>query len=446
MFQLFPEIQNYKWGKIGFDSIISKFYKTIEPSKPYAELWIGTHHKAETNVIINNKKIPLSKFLGYKLPFLFKILSVKKPLSIQIHPDKETAKKMSREFKEVYSDSNHKPEMFYTLSKFELLCGFRENNEIKRLLHPFLHIFLKFNINIILQNDEDLKRLFSTIMKTNKLVIKQIIQYIILNITLLKNSKLEKFIIYINRQYPFDVGVLALFFLNHIKLPPNEILYLRPNVPHSYLSGDCLEIMVSSNNVIRCGLTPKFRDVDLLCEILDYSFKLPERVNSICNNCGLFEPTSDFGLMVFENKKNILPCLWGIDTNSPIIMLVLEAEEGCLCDNIPIITGNSYLLMKSGYIFTGYCKIVYAYKPNEIIEQEQKIPDPPENTPDIPIQPPNTPHNSHSQILFTTDVEIINDNINDNIIENPEIITNNNYVDIDYSNIEIISLYDDNDN
>lgn len=38
---------------------------------------------------------------------------------------------------------------------------------------------------------------------------------------------------------------------------------------------DCIECMACSDNVVRAGLTPKFKDVPTLCAMLDYSSKTP---------------------------------------------------------------------------------------------------------------------------------------------------------------------------
>ncbi|KAH8855838.1 putative mannose-6-phosphate isomerase [Schistosoma japonicum] len=70
--------------------------------------------------------------------------------------------------------------------------------------------------------------------------------------------------------YPGDVGCFSLFFFNYIKLNPGEAIFLEPNLPHAYLFGDCVECMASSDNVIRAGLTPKFKDVDHLLRIIQY--------------------------------------------------------------------------------------------------------------------------------------------------------------------------------
>ena len=61
-------------------------------------------------------------------------------------------------------------------------------------------------------------------------------------------------------QFPGDVGTLAVFFLNYIQAHPGEAVYLAANEPHAYLSGELIEAMASSDNVIRAGLTPKLRD------------------------------------------------------------------------------------------------------------------------------------------------------------------------------------------
>lgn len=34
---------------------------------------------------------------------------------------------------------------------------------------------------------------------------------------------------------------------------------------------DCMECMACSDNVVRAGLTPKFKDVETLCEMLEYN-------------------------------------------------------------------------------------------------------------------------------------------------------------------------------
>ena len=68
----------------------------------------------------------------------------------------------------------------------------------------------------------------------------------------------------LEQQYPGDVGVLAAFLMNFVTLNPGEALCLGANELHAYVSGDCIECMATSDNVVRAGLTPKKRDVKTL--------------------------------------------------------------------------------------------------------------------------------------------------------------------------------------
>lgn len=69
--------------------------------------------------------------------------------------------------------------------------------------------------------------------------------------------------------------MLAPLFLNHFVLRPGQATFLGPNEPHAYLAGDCVECMACSDNTIRAGLTPKFKDVQTLCASLTYQMTAP---------------------------------------------------------------------------------------------------------------------------------------------------------------------------
>lgn len=80
----------------------------------------------------------------------------------------------------------------------------------------------------------------------------------------------EKLVLRLEKEYPGDVGVLAAFLMNYVTLNPGEALCLGANELHAYVSGDCIECMATSDNVVRAGLTPKKRDVKTLCDMLTY--------------------------------------------------------------------------------------------------------------------------------------------------------------------------------
>lgn len=80
----------------------------------------------------------------------------------------------------------------------------------------------------------------------------------------------------LQQQYPGDVGVLASWFLNYLRLQPGQAVALAANEPHAYISGEIIECMATSDNVIRAGLTPKLRDVEALCASLTYGQGTPQ--------------------------------------------------------------------------------------------------------------------------------------------------------------------------
>lgn len=104
-------VQNYAWGKIGCDSLVARLKNSAEPNHnidtnmPYAELWLGIHPNGPSHVkslgislekaIKENLKEDLisgKETFERKLPFLLKVLSVRMPLSIQVHPSKVSFK------------------------------------------------------------------------------------------------------------------------------------------------------------------------------------------------------------------------------------------------------------------------------------------------------------------------------------------------------------------
>ncbi|KAJ6478477.1 mannose-6-phosphate isomerase-like protein [Mycena vitilis] len=147
VFKIIPTAQQYDWGKIGSNSKVAQFASasqipgfTLEESAPYAELWMGTHPKSPSRVLDSN--VALSEHLAAhpeligkrvadrfdasngNLPFLFKVLAMEKALSIQTHPDKQTAEVLFAQQPDIYKGPNHKPEMALALTQFSALCAF----------------------------------------------------------------------------------------------------------------------------------------------------------------------------------------------------------------------------------------------------------------------------------------------------------------------------------
>uniref|UniRef100_A0A7S1KLP5 mannose-6-phosphate isomerase n=1 Tax=Percolomonas cosmopolitus TaxID=63605 RepID=A0A7S1KLP5_9EUKA len=256
---------------------------------PYAELWMGTHPNGPSQVLHQREDsdqgtLSLSQYLrqkklvqnadavpqGEELPFLFKVLSVNQALSIQAHPNKIRAKQLHANDPEHYKDPNHKPEMTVALTDFEMLCAFKKRIELPQELTDALE--LEEHRGVI-EDRVVLRNAFSKLMRMDAQRVRKLVDAAVDRITRHKGgpqNKEEELLMRLNGLYPNDVGVFCPYFMNYVILKPGECAYLAPNEPHSYLYGDCIECMACSDNVVRAGLTPKFRDVDTLVEMLSY--------------------------------------------------------------------------------------------------------------------------------------------------------------------------------
>ncbi|KAK4878281.1 hypothetical protein RN001_010787 [Aquatica leii] len=302
--ELTCQVQTYEWGKLGLDSKVAVLHKLANPTfevgenTPYAELWMGTHTNAPSyvketgeplsDVIAKNPLYlgePVRLQFGDQLPFLLKVLSVNKALSIQAHPSKDIAEKLHAQQPDLYKDPNHKPEFAIALTRFEALCGFRPIEEIKefvknvRELRAIVGVDLaeKFITSNGLTEKEAMRRCFKSMMTCPQDQVKEQLKQMLFKFSRLdkeaRSVQLAPLLERLYSQFPDDIGCFVIYFLNHVVLEPNQALYLGPNEPHAYLSGDCVECMACSDNIVRAGLTPKYKDVDTLCTMLTYTSK-----------------------------------------------------------------------------------------------------------------------------------------------------------------------------
>lgn len=258
MKQICGKIKNYDWGVIGGDSITAKcallgyHLDTIDEDKPYAELWLGTAKDNISSYFYSDYE------LEYTLPYLFKFLSIAKPLSIQIHPNKELAEYLNLVKPHIYKDNNHKPEIAIALTDLEALSGLKSLDEIREELINYPEI----KINIV---DITHKKVLNEFLNIKSETIKDIIDRLQTKEIL---NKIDSLIIYIHDNFPYDIGVLAPIYMRYVKLDRFEALYIKPDTPHVYLKGDIIECMACSDNVIRLALTSKVKDLETL-ELLD---------------------------------------------------------------------------------------------------------------------------------------------------------------------------------
>lgn len=290
--EILGNIKNYDWGKLGATSKVAYLAKIsdkkfeIDLEQPYAELWMGDHVSGPS--VVKESGESLAEYIKKNkaavgglpsLPFLFKVLSIRKALSIQVHPNKKEAERLHAERPEIYKDPNHKPELAIALTPFLALCGFRPYKEIQSVLKIYPEITKLIGEAPVSQfqtnpSSATLKSCFELLMRANETQLTSCVTSLLTKFkTATKLNLYEETFVCLNQDYPNDVGSLSLFFLNLIQLKPGEAINLAANVIHAYLEGDCIECMACSDNVVRAGLTPKYKDVDTLVAMLEYEGK-----------------------------------------------------------------------------------------------------------------------------------------------------------------------------
>ncbi|MBC2716244.1 MAG: mannose-6-phosphate isomerase, class I [Desulfobacteraceae bacterium] len=299
-------IQKYAWGS---HSAIQQLMDVPPSDDPWAELWVGAHPKAPSQVNIDGQWVFLDNFISRfpekilgedtakkfnnTLPYLFKLLAAGQPLSIQAHPNAVQAHNGFKRESETgldinapirnYKDTRPKPECICALTTFTGLKGFREIPLTLKLLERFCPKRLSREIEML--KKMDLKQFFKSLMELPEPQKDEVI------LEAVENAKKQfpqdiicQWLIRLYHQYPSDIGVLSPLFLNLFCLEPGQALFLPAGELHAYLDGLGIELMANSDNVLRGGLTPKHVDVPELLNVLafkesDIEILLPESIS-----------------------------------------------------------------------------------------------------------------------------------------------------------------------
>ena len=147
-----PVIRPYDWGSR--HGIAELQGRPVPAPGPEAELWLGAHPSAPSGVAATTLDAViaadpdrelgpdcLTRF-GPRLPFLLKVLSADRALSIQVHPSRAQAQAGFRAEHDRglapadrnYVDDWPKPELLCALTPFEVLAGLRTPSDAAALL------------------------------------------------------------------------------------------------------------------------------------------------------------------------------------------------------------------------------------------------------------------------------------------------------------------------
>ena len=289
IFSLKNQIQNYAWGS---REILGRMRGVPVPTEqPEAEVWVGAHPGAPSRATVDGAESPLnelivenpSRFLRPDrtsdwFPFLFKILAIDAPLSIQVHPtpeqaiagfEDEQARGIAidapyRNYKDRYS----KPETVIALSPMRVLTGVRPVEQLKTLAAAFGAAWLAERAEL------SPKQLLTEIIRLPEETASAAVQHLVDTAAGLLGASNDvvadaaELVRIVDGKYPGDRGLLVAFVMNLVHLAPGESAFTPDGQVHAYVSGTAIELMNPSDNVMRAGLTAKHIDTEELIKVL----------------------------------------------------------------------------------------------------------------------------------------------------------------------------------
>jgi len=354
--ELTNTIQPYAWGS---STALAELRGEPSPSAlPEAELWMGAHPLAPSRLSVDGQTLasaiaaaPLaclgaavqSEF-GARLPFLLKVLAAGTPLSLQAHPSIAQAQQgfAADEAQGIpleaphrnYKDQNHKPELLCALGEFWALCGFRDVAQTLELLDELGAPALSPYRALLAAepNGIGIKKAFSSLMQAPV----ELARPLSLATAAACRAHTERgrprfarelrWVARLGELYPGDVGVVSSLLLNLVRLETGEAVYLPAGNLHAYLGGTGVELMASSDNVLRGGLTPKHVNVPELLRVLDFEPLQVEPLRPVAHGDEqVYEtPAREFCLSRFE-RSAASPSL-DVSVTGPEIWLVTHGS------------------------------------------------------------------------------------------------------------------------
>ena len=385
--RLHNPVRRYAWGS---RTHIARLTGRNLGDLPAAEMWIGAHPRGPSTIdsatgftlrdwITANPQRALgqrgrSRF-GDELPFLMKLLAASQPLSLQVHPALDRAQRRFAEqvaeglpldaASRTYPDPSHKPELLYALTRFEGVAGFRDVDKTAHILRglqlPWLdetadHLSTSTSVQARLQEvvtawlalpEADVRaKLFELraaavaaearahggprMRRPADLDAGEVAR---------ESVRVYSAVVPLVDRYPSDSSVLVTLLLNHVVLAPGQALFIDAGVIHAYTTGFGVELMASSDNVLRAGLTPKHVDIAELLQVVDFSPVAAPRLDVSPTEAGvkLQPPIDEFELLVLDLDDDRLHLAHA----SPRIVL-------CLGDKVELEDGETHLALEQG--------------------------------------------------------------------------------------------------
>lgn len=354
--------RDYAWGDT---AAIPAMLGEDETGEPQAELWLGTHVDDPADLAHSNGSASTLLDLiqgdvdkygvdGAGLPFLLKVLGIGQPLSVQVHPSKtqaiegfecENALGIPRDSAERnYRDPNHKPEVVVALSDdFAALAGFRPLDEVVGELRALAGVGdevaepladLADWLGAAIGADEEAARTdFMNWVFSGADEVQEALRALQGAVAGAERFDRQSLLRELFELYPGDPGILVSLLMNLVHLRSGEALYLPPQHIHAYLSGVAIEVMASSDNVLRAGLTPKHVDAAELCRVLDFGVLDEPRIAGVAQETGagaevtLWQPdVPDFSLRRVRLTSEGGAAVVEVAAEYPLVLICAEGK------------------------------------------------------------------------------------------------------------------------
>ncbi|MEK0306257.1 mannose-6-phosphate isomerase, class I [Bifidobacterium favimelis] len=328
--------KRYAWGS--HDRLQNMFHVEHGPGpadvpETLAEMWFSGHEESPSPLTLpDGSQVALtqairrdpatmlgerdSQSFGPVLPYLFKVISARIPLSLQVHPldfearagyNRENALGVPRQASDrSFKDTLAKNEMVVALEPFVASVGFVPISGQLTLLravdHPLARLMADaltartFRLGVpperFAQADammpvssltwpDSRRRIFRafhaavTSPPEEGEGICEALEEAMRELKGARSLAALSNALEAARAFPGDPSVLCLLMLNPVCLEEGESVYIPAGTPHAYIHGTAAEIMTNSDNVLRAGMTPKHKDLPDFLKSLDCQPSVP---------------------------------------------------------------------------------------------------------------------------------------------------------------------------
>ena len=251
-----------------------------------------------------------SRDFGPVLPYLFKVISARIPLSLQVHPvDFEARAGFNRENalgippqapQRSFKDPLAKHEMVVALEPFRASIGFAPILLQLQVLRAVHHPLAARMAKALVARTFVMGRPPSTFARADAMMpisavawpdsrrrvfrafhaavtappddagdLRQALREALARVSSHRSKAVLKNAVLAADAFPGDLSVLGLLMMNPVVLEEGESVFIPTGTPHAYIHGTAAEIMTNSDNVLRAGMTPKHRDIPNLLHNLD---------------------------------------------------------------------------------------------------------------------------------------------------------------------------------